>query len=172
VKRPPIGAIVTVAVVVLAVIGGVIVWRQHTVNSKQASLTLDQAGPVAERYAADAAAHAPGPPKLDGPARTSVPCDDPADRAPKGSADLALDYKLTFDQPQDPVLVFDQLKAYWTSKGYKVMNEDPATLATRSLTVENPADGFRLTLSRGAPGNLSIAVSSPCLKSGSGTPSS
>ncbi len=158
---------VLVAVVVLAA-AGVIIWRYGMNHQEQ--MTLDQAGPVGERYAAAAVVHLPGSPRLVGPTRSSLPCDDPADHAPAGSADLALAYTLEFDQIPDPAQAFDQLKAYWVGQGYQIIDEDPATMSVRNLTAENPKDGFRIGLVRGDAGNFSLNVSSPCLMPGSPTP--
>lgn len=171
--RPKVWITAAVAVlVVVAVVAGALVWRHKTVNaSSRPNMTLDQAGPVAVRYAGDTVAHITGSPTLQ-PALLNnvIACDDPEDHAAPGSAELSNNYDLKFTGYHDPSAVFDQVKAYWSSKGYKVVNDDPATLATRTMTVENPADGFRLSLARGTVGNLSLSVSSPCLMPGSGSP--
>lgn len=162
-----------VAVLVLAAVGGVLIWRHYSMNNNQpsTSITLEQAGPVAAKYAADTAAHLTGHPDL-APRLVNnvIPCDQSEDRAPTGSSQVNDIYDLKFAQRVDPATAFNEVKAYWTGKGYKVISDDPATLATRTLTVENPSDGFRVGLGRGAPGNLFLTVSSPCLKPGSGTP--
>jgi hypothetical protein len=161
--------IIVAAVIVIAVGAVVVGWRLATVNNNRSNMTLAQAKPIAERYAHETAARIDGSPTL-APRLVDnvIPCDQSEDHAPAGSSEVSDIYDLTFTRPANPAAVFDQLKAHWSSKGYKVISEDPATLTTRTLTVENPADGFRIGLGRGVPGNLFITVSSPCLPVGSG----
>ncbi len=154
------------AVVVVAAIGG-IMWRVWM--DRQEAMTLDQAGIHAERYVNETVTQLPGRPVPQRANRGNLPCDDPADRAPAGSAEYIDMYDLRFEAAPDNPAVFDRFTAYWTGRGFKVISADPATLATRATTLENPHDGFRLTLSQGAVGNLGLDVSSPCLPPGSGT---
>jgi hypothetical protein len=53
------------------------------------------------------------------------------------------------------------LRDYWRHLGYRVVNE--TTGQTSQLLVEDPADGFRIGVSRRTAQFLRLAISSPCL---------
>jgi hypothetical protein len=158
-----VGAVV---VITIAVVGVALIWRNHTVPPAQSHLTQQQAGSIADQYAADAIAHLPGSPKLGSKPKTTVPCDEPADNAPPDSAEIAAYYDLTFTTPSDNTQVFNQVYEYWTSKGYRTYTDSRNKPSQRTLAMQNPTDGFRIGVVEAAGGELTLVISSPCLAPG------
>jgi hypothetical protein len=161
--------IAALAAVLAVAASGVVVWRLRTVHPRPAITTIDQAGPVADRYAADTVAQIPGSPKLHETLRGTVPCDGTADHAPAGSGELNVMYDLGFAQRPDGAAVIAHLRNYWQHKGYRILNEHRGA-TTATISVENPVDGFRLGINEGNTGDLALNISSPCLAPGAGTP--
>jgi hypothetical protein len=160
-RRRLIYLFVAGVLIVTAGVAGALIWRTHV---SRHHLTYAQAGPIADRYATDTADHMPGSPRLIGPRRSSVNCDDLGDTGPTGTVDLADAYELTFDQHPDNSTVFNHMHDYWITKGYQPYHDGRNKPNTRSLIVENPHDGFRLGIVEAISGQLTLNISSPCLK--------
>lgn len=160
----------TAVVIIVAAVGLALLWRNHTMTPPQSHLTQQQAGPIADQYAADAAAHMPGSPQLQPKPKTTVPCDDPADNAPPDSAEIAAYYDLTFTTPPDNTQVFNQLHDHWAGRGYRTYTDNRNNSSQRTLAMQNPADGFRIGVVEAVGGELTLVISSPCLAPGTTTP--
>jgi hypothetical protein len=156
---------VAAAALIVTGIGVTLLWRNHPMSSPS-NLTQQQAGPIADQYAADGAAHILGSPHLGSERKIPVPCDEPADHAPPNTAEVAGYYNLTFDSSHDNTQIFNQLHDYWTGKGYKPYNDSRNKSSQRTLVFENPADGFRIGIVEAVGGELTLVISSPCLKPG------
>jgi hypothetical protein len=156
---------VAAAALIVTGVGVTLLWRNHPMSSTS-NLTQQQAGPLADQYAADAAAHIPGSPHLHGKPKGTLPCDDPADNAPPNTAEVGGYYDLTFDGSHDNTQVFNQLHDYWAGKGYKPYSDSRNKPSQRRLVFENPADGFRIGIVEAVGGELTLSISSPCLKPG------
>lgn len=143
----------------------------RTLDQRQAAERVDQL--IAEAVAALAAALSVRP-RLTPLAANTTHCDDPTDHGPKGRLQVARSYWLD-DLPVggDRAAYFDALYAYWTSHGYRVLEDgrgrtvrDRGTGEVRSapmLWVERTEDAFRLNLYGSAGGELSLGANSPCV---------
>jgi hypothetical protein len=134
-------------------------------SGMQATITLQQAGDRATSYAQAATAQLPGKPKLIGPSRTSVDCDDPTDRGPKGRVDLADDYRLDYgaDLPDHTSLI-NHMYDYWAGLGYQTLKDTRTDNFGRVIRFQNPKDGFRFGLVEDATNTqLTLQISAPCV---------
>jgi hypothetical protein len=132
----------------------------------QPTITLQQARDQATAYAQIAQTQLPGNPKLVGPRRTSVDCDDPTDNGPKGRVDVADDYEVNYriDPPPDNTTIINHMYDFWSSQGYQVIEDARSKDRGRRIGFENPKDGFRFGLVEAATGpQLSLQISAPCV---------
>lgn len=139
----------------------------RTMDERQATERVDQ-------LIADAVAALPVRPRLTPLAANTTQCDDPTDLGPKGRIQVARSYWLD-DLPadQDRAVYFDAAHDYWTTHGYRVLEDgrgrtvrDRDTGEVRPapmLWVERDEDAFRLNLYGNAGGELSLGANSPCI---------
>jgi hypothetical protein len=133
----------------------------------QPTITLQQARDQATAYGQAAQAQLPGSPKLVGPRRTSLDCDDPTDNGPKGRVDVGDYYDVDYhgiDPLPDNTTIINHMYDYWSAQGYQVLQDTRSKDRGRHIRFENPKDGFRFGLVEADTGSqLSLQISAPCV---------
>jgi hypothetical protein len=108
---------------------------------------------LTDGYRRDTVARIPGL-RYSGSFRTFVAC--PAE---PGQYALSSRYDLMPDSGS--AVAFTALRGYWRHLGYRIVNDTPGQ--NSQLLVENPSDGFRISVSQRTARYLRLAISSPCL---------
>jgi|HigsolmetaAR206D_1030411.scaffolds.fasta_scaffold06764_2 hypothetical protein len=130
------------------------------------SMTLDQASTRVEEIVREAQAALPPGIELTSRFEGSMPCDDPDDGGPKGRVFAERQYQVVYPAgwPVDQAL--PTVRQYWEQRGYKVI-KDHQPGGDRLLSVENPADGFRIGIEIYARDSgrtdIFLVGSSPCV---------
>lgn len=85
-------------------------------------------------------------------------CDDPTDGGPKGRVFAQRDAKVEGAGGRDPQSNFALLRSWWQANGFRITSEK-----SDAIFAENPADGFRMSLTSNVRGSLYLGASSPCV---------
>lgn len=126
----------------------------HTMNEKQA-------GEKAERHVRDVMSALPKQARLEPIYLPHTPCDDPSDNGPKGRVEANREYWIR-DLPGDTnEHYFDALLDYWQGHNFRVLTD--ARPQDYFISVENKQDFFRMSVTGGPTGAMSIGASSPCV---------
>lgn len=92
----------------------------------------------------------------------AMECDVPDDKGPGGRYEVGKTYWLDDVPPDRNGELVDALLAHWTETGFTVL-ADRRSSEDRFVSVENPDDGFRMSITQSYEGDLSLGASSPCV---------
>jgi hypothetical protein len=122
------------------------------------TLTAQQARDRAEQYARETATALGPDASLAKAPGGDVECDD---LDPPGRVTVGADYFLTVPATTNRQ-VMDTVYTYWTARGFSALDDSRTSVRPR-LTLQNNTDGFRIGITEGGTGGLSLGASSPCV---------
>ncbi|MQA62789.1 MAG: hypothetical protein GEU86_15155 [Actinophytocola sp.] len=97
-----------------------------------------------------------------------VACDDPDDGGPAGRKFAERSYQITGLDSTKTAEYHDKLRDWWLDHDFEILREFP-TEGDRLISVENSADGFRMSYETNEHGEMYLNSSSPCVWT-NGTP--
>lgn len=127
------------------------------------TMTEQQAAQQVQTNIHAAAAQLPAAARLEQQLTNSVACGDPTDPVRRDLVTAGSTYQVhNLDPAQYPHL-FDQLRTWWTTHGFRILDDKHLSTTSLFLSVENNKDGFQMAMQSNDNGGLFLIGSSPCV---------
>lgn len=127
------------------------------------TMTEQQAAQQVQTNIHAAAAQLPPTAKLEQQLTNSVACGDPTDPVRSKLVTAGSTYQVHNVDPGQYAHLFDQLRNWWTTHGFRVLDDKHYSATDVFLSVENIKDGFQMALQSNDNGGLFLMGSSPCV---------
>jgi len=151
---------VTIAAAGLLVVAGCTNAKEDPVQQ----LTHQQAIDLAEKLVKDNVAALKPQPQLEISGRVEAPCSGSNDDQETGQVMVERSYWLRGLDIGSNDQVFQTLTGYWDANGYKVTLDDgDSTSKGRKRVARHPENDFKVSLTQGTTGELSIKAQSSCV---------